>query len=699
MGSQPTLGPRMMRLIWVVLCSVTLVSGSDRCTIREQEGNVSPLLESLQCHNDYESNVYCEWTGHDDEPLQLWYNTGDKRKLCEPYSPPVPDQPGTVHCTFKDSALSIGVKHTMYFLRNDSNCLSVPRTPVGLSQHLRTRTPEDLSTHDAGDGGRRISWSSPYPSSSPLSKNLTYQLSFRTDRQNSWTTKDVTNTSVTLQKHLFHPGYRCEAKVRARASVSQWSDWSPVVHWRIEQDPGQPPSLNCVLNSETEVMCSWEVSKELAESITYHLQCQHNRTAPSEKCCEPVVSVLSGTLQRYNCLLNVKDPAQMLLKLLPTHNAKSFKVHQHIRPKPPHGVKVKDRKTSWIVEWNKPSTDSKVRLNYQVCFYKTQDQGPCPLNIVSNPLLNIPANGLDPSQGYMVKVRSVVVPGEGPRYEGIPSEWTDPVKWTTHPATWSSVTFLYILIGVFVAAVFLTFYYAFPTCHRKLILWVDSVPSPGKSKILSDIKSATSQYLVQSENTFICKVLDLDTVSTCSSEASLWPNADANKKCLELDEGFWNGDNLPPITDTVSSSDTSSMSFSGPYILCQSKTKSAAAKPEVKVKEDKPSSTSPPSPIGSPLYGEGYVCLPSRTMSRSTQDLVSHCETNKHTPTRDAAEQATVQQCPDAALRPDKANVQADPGQPAISAGPPAYTSGPLSSWPQGGHMQTSGYCVLPQPQ
>lgn len=37
----------------------------------------------------------------------------------------------------------------------------------------------------------------------------------------------------------------------------------------------------------------------------------------------------------------------------------------------------------------------------------------------------------------------------------------------------------------------------------------------------------------------------------------------------EPDEGVWHCDNLSDLAENVHSSDTSSMSFSGPYIFCQ----------------------------------------------------------------------------------------------------------------------------------
>lgn len=45
-----------------------------------------------------------------------------------------------------------------------------------------------------------------------------------------------------------------------------------------------------------------------------------------------------------------------------------------VRPGAPQQVEVRQKDTNWMVEWVKPSTPSKVRLCYQVCYYSTQEQ-------------------------------------------------------------------------------------------------------------------------------------------------------------------------------------------------------------------------------------------------------------------------------------------------------------------------------------
>lgn len=125
-------------------------------------------------------------------------------------------------------------------------------------------------------------------------------------------TVEVRNTQVKLPRQLLLPGHRYEARVGVKVSVGHWSDWSPLVTWKNKEgeswntvgfgdcswfcglfsdsllssavDPGQLPSLRCVLVTEREVICSWEVTRERATFITYQLVCRRNQTAPWVTC-------------------------------------------------------------------------------------------------------------------------------------------------------------------------------------------------------------------------------------------------------------------------------------------------------------------------------------------------------------------------------------------------------------------------------
>ncbi|XP_040047555.2 cytokine receptor common subunit beta isoform X2 [Gasterosteus aculeatus] len=685
-----------MLLFWVLLWSVLLplaLSCAPHCCIAQESSGLqktSPLLTSLKCHNDYESYVHCQWRELGNESLQLWFKTENDAKKCAPHSAGAQDGRRTSQCRYRTRAFSIGIKHTVFFVEDKAltPCSPVTHKPEDASLHLRTRPPVNVSTRGAGDGGRRLVWSSPYPSSSTL--NISYQLSYRTDRRDDWTTENLTDTSVKLENRLLLPGRLYEARLRARASVAQWSVWSPEVTWRAEEGTVLVPSLHCVLDGEEAATCSWEVSREVDHYVTYQLACRHNRTAPSERCCaNPTVSPDPGRpVLRYSCSLAVADPARLLVELLPERQAKTFHASKHIRPGAPQQVEVRQKDTNWMVEWVKPSTPSKVRLCYQVCYYSTQEQGSFVLLNISegSKSLSILGTSLAPSRHYWVKVRSLVT-GDS-HYGGIPSEWTDPVEWTSQEATWSPTTLIYFTLSLFVAAVFLTIYFTVPACRRRAVLWVDSVPSPGKSKILSEIKSASNRTLMQGESMSICQVMRLDSVvSTCSSAALLWP-LDVGQKHLEQDEGCWECDNLPPPAERDEHSDTSSMSFSGPYIFCQS-SEANHESPDVRGgekegEEEPPSDGSPfPSPVMSALYGEGYVCLPGRSVSRSTQDLVSHSGAEGNSQRRDTAERDH--------RGPDDTEGPPEPGETASSS--QNATSGPSPPWCQ---AQASGYCHLP---
>lgn len=691
--------------LWSVLPTLALFSGPDDCDFLDSSSlQNGSLLKSLQCYNDFWSYVQCKWTEHGNTTLQLWFQTPDNnREQCLPYG--AVEQKGNqsrvVQCRFQTRAFSSGIRHTVFFLdaKTQTFCSSVSHKPLELSQHLKARSPIDLTAHDAGDGGQWIRWSSPYPSASSLNSNITYQLRYRMDSQDSWTTEDVTNTSLKLERRLLLPGRRYEAKVRAKTSVGQWSFWTPVVTWQTKDEVGQLPSLHCVLHEETEVECSWEVPRELADLVEHELVCLHNHTALWEGCCRnlTVLPDLTGTTQRYSCLLTVTDPAQLLLKLKPTLKTRTLRASQHIRPEPPQQVKVREKHSDWIVEWAAPIKHSDLELVYQLCYYKTKTPDYSVQNVSKGAMFHtILGASLDPSQDYQVRIRSLVRPEDDSIFRGIPSEWTDPVDWTSHEATWSLITLIYFFIGFIVVVVFIILYCTIPACQRKVILWVDSVPSPGKSKILFDIKATENQTLMEKEKTSMCKVQLMNSMSTCSSDLSLWPSKDSENS-VEQDESCCKCDNQlqqQRLAENVINSDTSSLSFSGPYIFCQTleaSCRSADVKSQEKEEEEETSSevseTAPP--ITVTLFGEGYVSLPSRIMSRSSQDLVSHSDTNTHSTEREQIH-------PDTSPWPDNTEVQPDPSGFPTSHQHPAYTTGPFSVWPQEGNVQASGYCHLP---
>ncbi|MED6257197.1 hypothetical protein ATANTOWER_014313, partial [Ataeniobius toweri] len=81
--------------------------------------------------------------------------------------------------------------------------------------------------------------------------------------------------------------------------------------------------------------------------------------------------------------------------------------------------------------------------------------------------------------------------------------------------------------------------------------------------------SSPSPFFMQSEKTSICSVQQFDSISTWSSDTLLWPTKGTEKRCADQNWRCRNCDKLPSTTDGVNGLDTSSISFSGPYIFCQ----------------------------------------------------------------------------------------------------------------------------------
>ncbi|MED6286537.1 hypothetical protein CHARACLAT_007080 [Characodon lateralis] len=195
---------------------------------------------------------------------------------------------------------------------------------------------------------------------------------------------------------------------------------------------------------------------------------------------------------------------------------------------------------------------------------------------------------------------------------------------------------------------------------------------------------------MQSEKTSICSVQQFDSISTWSSDTLLWPTKGTEKRCADQNWRCRNCDKLPSTTDSVNGLDTSSISFSGPYIFCQESGAMSAKVQQKELNETSSDGATPRFLAPCPLNDKDYVCLPSHTLSRSTEDLTSHSKSGPKW--YDSPEQD--QHHPHTTLRPIQSESRSSFGEPTMKNQPSEYTSGPLSSWPQEGSR--SGYCQLP---
>uniref|UniRef100_H3C1A8 Fibronectin type-III domain-containing protein n=1 Tax=Tetraodon nigroviridis TaxID=99883 RepID=H3C1A8_TETNG len=608
----------MMGPSWMRFCSLLVLfagsSESGRCPIAKHESS-SQLLDSLRCYNNYKSYVHCEWVEPEDLSVQLWFKTfNNSREQCLCYSGPKGDagKARTAQCRYNTNVLTIGVIHTVFFLEDKTEQLC-RQEPLDLSQHLGTQPPVNLSVHDTDDGGCRLSWSGPYPPKSSLHQSITYQLDYRRDGGDKWTTQIVNSTSMRLDKQRSHQGCKYEARVRARVSVGQWSQWIPQASRQKEEavGGGHAPIPRCVLVEQGTAKCSWEVSAEVSQIVTHQLLCGPNHTALTEQCCknQTVNSDPGGRVLEYSCLLTGADRSNLLLELLPTHKAKTFRANHHIRFDPPEQVTVREKGSIWVVDWTGPGVVAGVY--YQLCYY-SKEKEQCSIQNVSEDTtsFNIPQDSLVPSQKYHVKVRSLVLPGEESTFRGIPSQWSSAATWTSNEATWSLPTLIYFFISMFVAIGFFAIYCAAMACQRKMTLWVDSIPSPGKSKILTEIKVAKSRTQTLLKKPFVSKDPHIDSVLTWSTDVSLWSNKSGERKLSQKEDGCWECDKQTFICDHGNGPNSSCMGFSGLYILCWER--------QLNGVKDTPTSSEDPA-LTFTVGERDYVCLPGHSICSSAQ--------------------------------------------------------------------------------
>ncbi|CAB1341521.1 unnamed protein product, partial [Coregonus sp. 'balchen'] len=304
--------------------------------------------------------------------------------------------------------------------------------------------------------------------------------------------------------------------------------------------------------------------------------------------------------------------------------------------------------------------------------------------------------------------------------------------------SWSVTTFLYVFISVLVAIVFIALYVTIPACHRRVVLWELSVPSPLKSKVLQEVIKKSPDRLLfpeseRSEQTYICSIQtlegreDISLCCSCSSDNPLWltPDVEANGLFHSITKDGWKkydpnssslhllsvGRSCPPALDS------SGFSFSGPYILCGDSSPAPSAfmslEPPCEESDNTLSNSEPPSPSSSERTApsllessEGYVAMPqvSAGLSRSTEvsdGLTRAVVADYSKNTGNNYGNNNIMAWPKSELHPPRPSSTSNGSLPSENEDPPpAYkpptTTTPFNLPPVGPTLHTSGYCFLP---
>ncbi|XP_056607703.1 cytokine receptor common subunit beta isoform X1 [Triplophysa dalaica] len=559
-------------------------STAHQCPLHDiKPGTGFPVMDSLQCYNDYQNYVQCTWeedshvhswaAGNGTSQLNYREHMNNTDKLCALLGPGVALSNGKISysCRYNTKRFVTVINHTVYF---KVPCESGTKS-FSVAKHGKVLSPIDLTEKPSDNGDHVLSWKSPYPASSNITRSLTYQLQYSMDGQD-WTTVDNISASEFMieKKMLFH-GYLFQARVRARGAVGLWSNWSQPVSWKTHN--GGAFNLQCVVEGDTNVMCSWQMKTEISHFMSYHLWYRHSDTQASEPsvCCgTPLLKSRGAEVSEFYCDINSSDPHLLTVELRPVYHSRHFYPSKNIQLPQAEPVHVKETDGVFRLNWSTPA--SYVPETFFIQLKISTDKTAALYNLTGNErFFKISSKSLHPSTQYKAQIRFLLRASH--ELKGLPSKWSQPKVFTTGPASWSIKTVIYILVSLIVAGIFIGFYHALPVCHRRIKLWNGSIPSPINSRVMEEIikKSSSAWPYLQSEKekTSLCVMQATDNISICKSSTSgeslLLHTEDVSLDATAVKKGWSDGlvhSGSYVLEDMYQ--DNSGMSFSGPYILC-----------------------------------------------------------------------------------------------------------------------------------
>ncbi|KAL7850439.1 hypothetical protein SRHO_G00197880 [Serrasalmus rhombeus] len=552
----------MRTLLITALPLLVLSSEVQQCALQSTTSHGLPMLDSLQCYNDFTSHMRCTWEEDPHTHLKLLITKEQFEAECvsDGLGVLLPNGKRYHSCVYKTKIFHGG----KFTICSTTSCPSKAAT-LNIAQHGKVLSPVNVRVKKV-DGGQMLSWSSPYPSS----KSLTYQVKYRR-HGHDWTVVSDINTTEWVIKELELPAYEYEARVRARGQVGLWSNWSPTVSWITEEEGVF--NLQCVIDIGG-VLCSWQVKREQAQILSFYLCSHTNGSSLGCQHCVKHIDQPGHAVLDFVCLVLNPEPEMLTMELKSLRNSKDFANPLNIQPPRLKPVQASKKDGFWKLTWSRPDVSEQLRLSYQLQLYNNDTGDLTLFNLTEGDFcLSLTRSTLRPTNTYMAQVRAL--PSDS--FSGLPSDWSEPVYFKSDPAS-SVPAIIYTMTAVLVAVFFLVLYKALPSCHRRLELWKVSIPSPLKSRVLKEmsIKSSPAVWgnpYSEKEKTSVCIMQPSDNpiiYKGSISEYPLLPYIDDLTKSA-CTHGL---DHSSSYIEGSGMSVKSTMSFTGPYILCQQESSS-----------------------------------------------------------------------------------------------------------------------------
>ncbi|NXX47757.1 IL3RB protein, partial [Tricholaema leucomelas] len=350
-------------------------------------------METLSCHNDYNSQVTCTWMEHSEAHalvgVTLYQRDNilmeNEEMLCKRQREnDLQEAPESfVHwvCHANTSYLGIGTEYIYSFKPNQTLQAELN---VDLFQNVQTLPPQNLSVSSMRSGDFLLTWEAS-DGSQGLGNALDYEVTYKREWE-SWE-KAVSlllsnATHCLLGQEGLVPGSSYVARVRARPGQAssfsgQFSEWSTEASWETPEGSSlQPRNLRCLFNGADRLTCSWEVKKAVTTSALFALFFRATPESVEEECSpvqEKALHQVPYVIQ--SCEIPVSNPSsqsQYHVSVRVKMEEKRMEAYKNIKVLPPANVSVTVMENQeYELRWIKHALRYDfIKQRYQVEYWK-----------------------------------------------------------------------------------------------------------------------------------------------------------------------------------------------------------------------------------------------------------------------------------------------------------------------------------------
>ncbi|XP_072255754.1 uncharacterized protein [Pyxicephalus adspersus] len=284
-----------------------------------------------------------------------------------------------------------------------------------------------------------------------------------------------------------------------------------------EKDEAKPQNLRCD-DTNGIITCSWQIRREISESITFGLFYDNDMKECQPKCQQE-------NLKYCSCHCKISTDSHLntsaLLKTIsvkPSNkNPLSFMLC-HVYKLPARNLTINEtnKGEAFTVTWTndiEENNNFQDDYHYELCYWNQRDLEIKNPDVCLGKSINIPSNKehkvmlqlgqlLEPSSNYSLMVRVRLESKLNHCYKGPWSEWS-----RVHTITTKAVPnhiLLYVLIPICVIILVIFAFWGYKTLVRYKKQWDEKIPNPNKSAIIKSLqKTKNGSFLSNKQHLYV----------------------------------------------------------------------------------------------------------------------------------------------------------------------------------------------------